>query len=240
MFARNEDSEMNTANSKVIRGGRRIFGRYTLKGVECAGCSFVGGTFGYNGNWEKDSQDSLCDALIMDAEINGCSVGPAIIRRSTFSGIRGDLLICWGTFFDQVKVFGRFDALMLNGVPKPGLNEADKRIFSKKRSNFYRDVEWALDISQAEFSDFCIRYSAVPIEKIILDPATQFVVDISGGVGGVDGLVLSSYTKTMISQMLKERAEKGLLVAPKRDGKLFSAILQDADILRSAGYIKPA
>lgn len=59
-------------------------------------------------------------------------------------------------------------------------------------------------------------------------------------MGGVDGLVLSSYTKTMISQMLKERAEKGLLVAPKRDGKLFSAILQDADILRSAGYIKPA
>lgn len=229
---------MNSVISKTIRGGKRFFGHYTFKDVECVGCSFVDANFGYNGNWKKNVRDSLSDVLVQDADIHGCMVGPAIIRRAAFSNIRGDLLICWGTLFDRVKVLGRFDALMINGFPEPGMTGEEKKKYIEKREIFYGDVDWALDISRAEFSDFCIRSEAIPLSKIKLDPLSQFVIDVSGDVVGVDGLPVSSYTKILISQMYKERASRSLLVAPKLDQNLFQVILRDAGILKDAGYIK--
>lgn len=229
---------MSAMTSRVFRGGKRFFGHYAIDGIECIECSFINGVFGYNGSWEKGNQDSLCDAVISNAKVHGCLVGPAIVRRSIFSNICGDLLICWGTLFDRVKILGRFDALMLNSFPQFGLDEKGKERYRERRGKFYRDVEWALDISKAEFSDFCIKSDAVPLSKLILDPETQFIVDVSAVRGQVDVLPVSSYTKIMISQVLIERGVECLLVAPKLDRDLFGTIMRDADVLRDVGCIK--
>jgi hypothetical protein len=48
--------------------------------------------------------------------------------------------------------------------------------FVSANAAFYRGVDWALDISEAAFSDFELRFSDIPARLIRRDPATQAIV----------------------------------------------------------------
>jgi hypothetical protein len=140
----------------------------------------------------------------------------------------------------NVKVAGRLDTLFVNDVWAFGddpLNEA----FKIANANYYKEVDWALDISEAEFSAECdIR--GVPWQLIRRDPETQVVVTPERAQAmsyELDRLDLSkTYWRTSIESMLIEGQSGVVLVASKRSKK-FRDYLKGLHLLRQAGIAEP-
>ena len=180
----------------------------------------------------------VADSLIEDCVLERCGMGVVEIRSTTLKDIRGDLLICWGTLFDRVKIVGRFEKLMLHGIQSTRASEMELNRHAKRRMKFYADVPWALDISEALFDDFSIRTNAVPLERVILDPKSQFVLRRERFEAvPLSSLGVSAYTKAVVQAMLDERVGSALLVAPRLDSKLFDAVRMDAARLAELGLL---
>lgn len=232
---------MNVLESTTIVGGRRLLGTHALRGWHIKHCTFRLASLGYNRKLMGDTIDFVEDCVIQNCQLERCGMGVAEIHSTTVSGIRGDLLICWGTLFDRVKIVGQFDKLMLHGIPSTRAGEMELRKYAGRKEKFYAKVPWAIDVSEALFEDFSIRTDAVPLEKMILDPESQFVLSgrIFEGVP-LSSLGVSTYTKTVIQAMLDEKVSNALLVAPKLDTKLFDAVRADAARMAELGLLAAA
>ncbi|MDQ3281375.1 MAG: pentapeptide repeat-containing protein [Acidobacteriota bacterium] len=105
-----------------------------------------------------------------------CNVGPAIIEDVSVDGLEtGDILLAWSPFLKHVVFKARMGTIKINNVPAVANTSADiVDAFSMARREFYGDVDWALDISEAVFRDFTTR--GIPASLIRRDPATQVVV----------------------------------------------------------------
>lgn len=106
----------------------------------------------------------------------GCHVGPAIFDRIKIDHLStNDLQIFWGSVFKNVKLSGQIGKMKLN----PFVDALDRSIetqgpFDHFREQFYRSIDWALDIRDARFREFDVR--GIPARLFILDPETQAVV----------------------------------------------------------------
>jgi hypothetical protein len=112
----------------------------------------------------------------------GCAIHGAIIENTVVDGLatHGQLLQIWGAVFNQVVLKGKIDRLMISAdvLPSVLLEEGDRQreiqAFRAADSLYYRNVEWALDISQGEFRELCLR--GLPAHLVRRDPETQIVV----------------------------------------------------------------
>ncbi len=130
---------------------------------------------------------------------------------------------------------------MLHGIPTgfPDKSKLDK--YKKISSRFYENVEFALDISNAQFSDFSIRTSAIPLALIRRDLNTQFIVSNPNAeveTIWINSLAISDYTKMMFRLMADDEMVENLLVAPKLDLDMYSIILRDAEVLEKHGMLR--
>jgi hypothetical protein len=140
--------------------------------------------------------------------------------------------------FDRVKIIGRFDKLMLHGLSSVRGSNAGSERAAERRRQFYSSVPWALDISEALFDDFSIRTDAVPLNKVILDPISQFVLRRECfQQSSLFDLAVSDYTKTVIKTMLDENSTGALLIAPKLDARLYDAVQDDVAVLCALGLL---
>jgi len=65
--------------------------------------------------------------------------------------------------------------LKINTITKGiGLSPVIQSAFDKDRERYYRHTDWALDISEARFTEFNVR--GIPSQLILMDPSTQGVV----------------------------------------------------------------
>jgi hypothetical protein len=147
-------------------------------------------------------------------------------------------LICWGTLFERVILRGEVGSIMLHGVPDI---RADRVTNSVRLDSFYRNVEWALDIRNANFSDFSVRTGAIPLNLIRRDLGSQFIVSRPKGDftrPTIEAMPISNYSKCVLNMMLDEEMSEYLLVAPKSNKELFSVILKDATWLCANGLIR--
>ena len=86
----------------------------------------------------------------------------------------GDLQT-WGAVFKHVMFRGKIDLLMISPAIKGGMAPPEtQRAFDAANDQYYRGVDWALDISQADFVDCDIQ--RVPANLVRRDPETQVVV----------------------------------------------------------------
>jgi hypothetical protein len=167
-------------------------------------------------------------------------MGTAEIHTTRICNLSGDMLICWGTLFDQVVLEGKISPLMLHGLPKSNADAATKKIQHEKAKNFYATVPWALDISQAKFNDFSIRTGAIPLSLVRRDINSQFLVkNVDGRLSrpDINALPLSRHTKIVLEIIAEEGLNETLLVAPKLDKPLYNQILHDAEILAKNGLL---
>jgi hypothetical protein len=221
-----------------ISGGRRLWGTHVFRGWHIKNSTFRLASLGYNRSLTGDAVDLIADSLVENCVLERCGIGVAEVSSTTLKDIRGDLLICWGTLFDRVKIVGRFDKAMLHGIPSTRASSRQLEKHAERRKKFYADVSWALDISEALFDDFSIRTDAIPLEKVVIDPESQFVLH-RGRFESVpiSSLGVSAYTKAVIQAMLDENANSTLLVAPKLDAKLFDTVQLDVQRLRELGLL---
>jgi len=89
--------------------------------------------------------------------------------------ITDSLFIIWGAVFDQVVFSGQVGKFKINShVYHVDQSEALQRPFDEFRQSFYEKVDWAIDISQAQFR--LLEMRGIPARLIRRDPSSQMVV----------------------------------------------------------------
>ena len=114
----------------------------------------------------------------------------------------GQILILWGTAFRRVVLKGRMPSMNLNEKTVFGCITAEHaQRFVEANRKFYEDIDWAIDIAEAEFGS--VRLSSIPGQLIRRDPATQVLLKRSRLVGREwTALALPRITQVAIEQVL--------------------------------------
>jgi hypothetical protein len=135
-----------------------------------------------------------------------------------------------GCFFERVILRGRIGPFSINPPdgtwPASTWSEFTATAFAK-----YRTIDWALDISEAEFSSAEILY--VPGELVRRDEETQFLLRREV-LKDVDMESLPVYSKIYVSRFEVTPFDSMVVAAPKRS-KTFREQLQNLEYMRSAG-----
>mgnify|MGYP006909080167 CR=1 FL=1 len=203
-------------------------------------CKFLGGGFGYRYTDDFSRRTSAKNIRVIDCESQKFGIGPALLEDIYVENFRGDLVTVWGALFKHVTIKGRCDKLMIHGAAKPGMLHGDLARYWDICNVFYTDVDWALDIREAEFNDFCIRTGGVPANLVRRDPETQVMIKRNKAIEGKwRELGLSGLTQMFFKDLIEEAPPAAVLVAPKRHKKDFKDVLEDIRRLRDVGIAEP-
>lgn len=173
-------------------------------------------------------------------EVRGCMINPAIVEDVLISSLKTHTLLqTWGAVFKHVKLEGNIGRIMISPFIAPGVAKPHQQAaFDKANAEYYQQVDWALDISEARFYECDIR--GIPARLIRRDPQTQVVVTREKALLGewrkLD--LTRTFWSGWIELFLQEEALDVVLVAPKRHPK-FNDLLDGLKMLRDAGVAEP-
>lgn len=235
------DYMKNIEGQTFSQKGILVFGVNYIFNSVVENSTFEHCSFGYNKSWFSNRRDTIENSRIENCKVTRCSIGPAIVRNVSLTNLRNDMLICWGTLFDELTLTGKFGSIMVHGIPSGRAKEKVVIDHANLSRKFYSNVKFALDISQAHFKEFCLRTNAIPLHLIRRDVNSQFIVSRPASEEeskSIEALPLSSYTKIFFALMRDDKVDESLLVAPKLDQDLYTQILKDAEILEKLGIVK--
>ncbi|MFN7037518.1 MAG: hypothetical protein ACK4SN_14260 [Bellilinea sp.] len=167
-------------------------------------------------------------------------INPAIVEDVLISSLKTHTLLqTWGAVFKHVKLEGNIGRIMISPFIAPGVAKPHQQAaFDKVNAEYYQQVDWALDISEARFYECDIR--GIPARLIRRDPQTQVVVTREKALLGewrkLD--LTRTFWSGWIELFLQEEALDVVLVAPKRHPK-FNDLLDGLKMLRDAGVAEP-
>ena len=183
------------------------------------------------------------DVVVRGCASEGCTVSPAILENVLVDGFETDRLFqAWAAVFKHVTLAGKIGRLMFSGIlcPISSVTSSMQRAFAEANAAYYANVDWALDISRAEFRECDIR--GIPARLIRRDPETQTVVTrAKAAEGRWRELDLSkTHWQTAIDFLLTERPNDPdvVLVAPKR-ARDFRDLMDGIRLLRREGVAEP-
>jgi hypothetical protein len=187
------------------------------------------------------SRSTVRNVKLVDCRQRGCSLHAAIVEDVLVDGFttNGQLFQTWGAAFNRVILKGKIDRVMFSSAVLPGVaTPGDQQAFDDANAEFYRNVEWALDISQGEFKELCIR--GLPAHLIRRDPETQVLVTREKALqGNWKELEFRDNLLPMSLDLFLQREDPStVLVAPKRHPK-FRDYLADIRMLQQAGVAEP-
>jgi len=155
---------------------------------------------------------------------------PANIEDALIENLKTyNLLMCMGAVFKHVELKGRIGKIMIR----------DQEGFEGAYLDYYRTVDWALDISKAEFQELDLR--SVPAKLVIRDPETQVVVKRYKAEEGLWKQLPLSHTWWPVSLqwfVKRKECDDVVLVAPKRHPR-FKELLGGLQLLRREGIAEP-
>jgi hypothetical protein len=147
----------------------------------------------------------------------GSFIGPSFVEDVLVEHLNtSSLLILWGTMFGRTRFVGPCGAVKLNRcVDLMNQDEATQGPFDKRRTDYYANLDWALDLRQAKFRLF--ELEGIPSRLILRDPETQFVVTRERALGPKWRKKISKTNKlypSMIEDFLVGPDEDLTLIAP--------------------------
>jgi len=208
-----------------------------LRGARFEWCTFESCLVGYTAG-SPSKRRRIADVELLDCKLTGTSsLGAVVVERVVVENLTtSGLAISWGAVFRNVVVRGKCGKFMVSEC-SPG-DEAAVAAFAAANAKFYETVDWALDISGAEFMEADIR--GIPAALIRRDPETQVVVrrervaatkHIWQKLAFREGPWLAC-----LSGLLEDMSPVSdlVLVAPKRR-KNFAGCLAELRLLQDAG-----
>ncbi|WP_405686043.1 hypothetical protein [Streptomyces sp. NBC_00057] len=209
---------------------RAIGSGKVIEDIELDRCTFVGPA---TVQWD-DPNPSL---VVRRIAATRCTLDNAAAIGTRFENItvdhltiKGGMLYLTGCVFSRVKLSGRIGPLMvIPPEPKPGQElspDADQAI-----ADAYKEVDWALDISEAEFTDAGFYY--VPGDLIRRDPETQFLLRRES-LARLDRRKLPEGSGIFLNRFEGTPFNSIVAVAPKRS-RQFQSLLEILQGLRDAG-----
>ncbi|AEV81795.1 hypothetical protein ACWT_0781 [Actinoplanes sp. SE50] len=201
----------------------------TLAGFHLVRCEFDGSSL-------AQFDDPGLNLVVRDARLTRC-----VCRQSSIQGVRlEDVLVDGVTMSGSLNLHGcALRHVTLRGrvgrwfimPPNPSLPAEVREAFMIAIQRFYRDVDWALDISAAEFTSAQLHY--VPGELVRRDPETQFLLR-RHVVEAVDPAELPSFGSIAVSRFETTPLDCIVAAAPKRSSN-FAEILDHLQQMRNRG-----
>jgi hypothetical protein len=207
-------------------------------GLEFRRCKFESCAIGMTR--DPRLRTTVRNVRLLDCERRGCTMYAAIVEDVLVQGLRTNgLLQTWAAVYKHVVLRGRVGRVMIS--PALALGTAppsEQRAFDEANAAFYLSVDWALDITEAEFEEGEIQ--RVPARLVRRDPETQVVVTRESAMRGEwRRLDLSrTHWATSLEFFLERGDPDVVLVAPKRDRR-FRQLLDGLKMLRDAGVAEP-
>jgi hypothetical protein len=214
-------------------------GRSVYSDFEFRRCVFTGCNISIT---RKPRRRSLVrNVRLIECEyVHGAGLSAATVEDVLVDGLRThELLQTWAMVFKHVTLKGGVGKIMISGAVAPGVaSPKEQSAFDEANAAYYAAVDWALDISEAEFAECDIR--GIPARLIRRDPATQVVVTREKALEGKwRYLDLSrTYWRQWIELFLSDTDPDVVLVAPKRS-RQFQNLLDGLNMLRDAGVAEP-
>lgn len=178
---------------------------------------------------------------ILNCSQKSCVLHCAKLHDVIVDGLEtSDALFCRGALFEHVTFKGRIGEIVISPKVSPAFaTMTQQRDFDEKADEFYSNVDWALDIREAEF-EICDINGGLPARLIRRDPETQVIVTrervLSGQWRELD--LADTYWPSSLESFLKSGDTAQVLVAPKRNKK-FKKLLKGLQLLREAGFAEP-
>jgi hypothetical protein len=214
-------------------------GGNVYEGLHFRKCTFV--SSGVSITEEPGNRTTVRDVTLERCRVVGSLLGCAVVEEVLVDGLQtSDLHHSWGALFKHVTLRGKIGRLLVTGLVGPHLMHSPvQRAFDEEREAYYRDVDWALDISEAEIVELAL--DGIPARLVRRDPETQAVVTRQAALSG-EWRELEHVQATalgvIIQQMLKFDQEDVVLVAEKR-ARDFKKVLAGIEELRAAGVAEP-
>ena len=213
--------------------------------MEFVGCRLVSCSISSGLDWTRRSTGR--NIRLIGCEERACRVGAAILEDIFVDGLKTHgRLGTWGAAFKHVTLKGRIGNLKVSDyIPGvAGSAELAHRInlrFQAANAEYYRNVDWALDISRAEFEECELR--GVPGELVKRDPETQILVNREKVIAMQSEWERLELSETHWQIALRdligdEHLGSQVLVAPKRNPR-FKVLLDGLNFLRHAGVAEP-
>ena len=168
-----------------------------------------------------------------------CSINTAIVEDCVVDGLetRGPVFVR-GAVFKHVVLKGKVGRFMLANPLGLGPGFREVSPFEGANTEYYRGVDWALDLTQCEAKE--LQLSGVPGRLIRRDPTTQILVTRARALA-VDwrSLPLGDSPYAIALERLTQYGDDArVLIAPHRD-RSFQACIQAQKVLRDAGVAEP-
>jgi len=213
---------------------------HSYESLEFRHCSFESCAISITRDPQKRS--TFRNIRLIGCDVRGCAIDTAILEDIYVERLKThNMLCCWGAVFKHVSLRGPVGKIMFNcavatGTAKP----EEQRAFDEANAVYYASVDWALDISEAEFEEGDIR--GIPARLIRRDPESQAVVTREKALEGrwkTLDLSKTWYAHSM-DLLLNELSNYPdiVLVAPKRHRK-YRDLLDGIRLLREAGVAEP-
>jgi hypothetical protein len=165
----------------------------------------------------------------------------AIIEEVLLDGLRtGTWLHSSASVFKHVTMQGKIGKIMIS-APMSNLETAESslnRFYAQANAAYYANVDWALDIREAEFIEADLR--GMPGHLVLRDPETQFLVTREKALQGTWRKLDLSDTHWPVSleMFMESGMASEVLVAPKRI-RDFPKLLDGLKKRRDAGVAEP-
>ena len=168
-----------------------------------------------------------------------CSINTAIVEDCVVDGLetRGPVVV-HGAVFKHVVLKGKVGRLILTNPLGEGPGFREPSPFLTANAEYYRDVDWALDLTQCEAKN--LELSGIPGRLIRRDPTTQVLVTRERvlAVNWRELPLTGTAYPIAIEYLLESGGDSRVLIAPHRD-RSFQACIQAQKVLRDAGVAEP-
>jgi len=129
-------------------------------------------------------RSTIRNVRLDDCSVRSVAIFAAAVEDTVISNLKTrGLLQTWGTVFSRVTLQGKIGRLMLSSRLGGLISDETQRTFDQANQEYYRHVDWALDISQARFHELDIR--GIPARLIRRDPRTQVVITRERAMQGI-------------------------------------------------------
>jgi hypothetical protein len=182
---------------------------------------------------------------IIACEQRSCGMEGPIIENVLVEDFNthGQVLFFLACVFKHVVFKGKIGQMVINNNAAHGMEDrifgkkSALELFQKANAEYYAQVDWALDISQGEFSSLSII--GIQPKLIRRDPESQVIISRDKLLKGEwKKMKFKSDIVAIIDSFRKRDEADFILIAPKRSVR-FNDLMEDFKILRKAGIISP-
>jgi len=246
-MARTKIGKLVVAKAKHVRDAvyesREFFGLQdpggvTFENLRLRGCTFV--ACNLSGTANPKMRSVVRNVLLESCTVHGGWIGPAVVEDSvidTLAVIAGPAEVS-GTVFRHVALRGRIGSLLFFDGRDVSVVDRESTAMWKANGAYYEGVDWALDITRAEFE--AVRLQGIPARLIRRDSEDQVVVRrekvADGAWRQVD--LRGTYWPTSLENLLAFGDQDMVLAAP-RAHKDYKKLKAGLERLRNAGVAEP-